>query len=117
MNLALASNHCAGRIHEPRPDPGTLLAEDIKAPVLSDVVRGTMPERFSWTIDVDSERVLLTLGGHTFNIHFMTAAKLAVDIRANAAVAKAWAGDTAQRILCTGYLSDAEQTRTEQRGL
>jgi len=107
VNLTLASNHCANTAHDVPVATASLLVEDTKLPVVSDVVRGTMPEKFGWTIDVDSERVLLSLGGHTLNLHFTAAAQLALDIRVNAKHAKAWAGDTSQRILCTGHLSDA----------
>lgn len=110
-NLTLASNHCANLVHNERPDRGAIecrLELDPEAPVVHERRRGTMPGKFNWRIDVDSEQVMLRLSGHCLKLHFMDAARLALEIKAKAKIAKAWAGDTGKQFIVTGHLEDAE---------
>lgn len=111
-NLTLASNHCANQIHNERLDRKAIectLDLDPEAPVVHDGRRGTMPSKFRWRIDVDSEQVLLYLGGHCLKLHFTDAGCLAIEIKARAKIAKAWAGDTGKQFIVTGHLEDAEE--------
>lgn len=109
--LTLASNHCANLVHEARLDRKSVMAEvdvDQESRVISDRRRGTMPGKFEWRIDVDSEQVLLFMGGHLLKMHFTDAGRLGVQIKANAKIAKAWAGDTSRQWIGVGNLTDAE---------
>ena len=114
--LSLASNHSANLIHADIPgrlDVSIDLPED--APQISDQRRGTMPARFDWKLDVDSERVTLTLGNCEVRMHYSVAAALATQIKAQARLAKAWAGDTSKQWVCVGNLTNAEQNYKRAR--
>lgn len=63
-----------------------------------------------WRVDVEhSANVILVLQDYAHTMHYSDALKVQSLLRANARVAKAWAGDTGRVQIVTGVLTDAEK--------
>ncbi len=110
--LLSASSHALRTIHEDRANKAAMLYVEIDIddkPIISAARRGTMPGKFEWKIDIDSERVILFLGDNTIPLHFSSALKLSQHMKIMAKRAKGWAGDTSKQWICTGHLTDAEE--------
>jgi len=72
--------------------------------------------KFEWSVklfDLD-ERVFLTFGNYELAMHYTKAATFAEELRSQAKIAKAWAGDTGRKMHAMGMLSDA--ARNEKAG-
>lgn len=110
QGLRLASN-LAGRYAGIHLDERRELKRtpEVEAPVAPGGVN-TAPRNagLPWTVNVVGELVEFTLGEFSARFQAPDAATVAGWLRAQAKVAKAWAGDTSKTLRLAGNLTDAE---------
>ena len=104
-NLSLAARHAM----KVSGEPVSVFEYHPSAEEINPTRRTTMTSKFNWSIDVDSEMVLLSLAEDTIKIHCSDAARIAGWLKHGAKKAKRWAGDSSRSMLAVGRLSDAEE--------